>query len=160
SNGDSFSNVWMSGDPAQNRNWVGNWHLGGGDRTYVGDYNGDGRADDFIRNVDWAGVVVSTGQGFNNGWVSGDPAPDRNWVGAWHLGSGDQQFIGDYNADGSDDIFIRSDHWAALLLSNGRGFNNVWMTGDPAQNRDWVGDWHLGTADRMLVGDLNGDGRA
>ena len=67
--------------------------------------------------------------------------------------------MGDFNGDGRADVFIRSDHWAGLLISNGAGFDNVWMTGDPASNQDWIGGWHLGPGDRHQVGDFNADGR-
>src|SRR5215472_1010971 len=160
STGSSFDCVWMSGDPAQNRNWISGWHLGPNDRHYVGDFDGDGRADIFIRSDQWAALLLSTGQGFENVWMTGDPAQNKNWIGGWHLGPGDQHYVGDFDGDGRADIFIRSDHWAGLLLSTGRGFNNVWMTGDPAQNKDWIDGWHLGPGDRHLVGDFNGDGRA
>src|SRR5215831_6874042 len=158
--GQSFSEVWMTGDPAQNQNWIGTWHLGPNDSEYVGDFDGDGCDDIFIRSPQWAGLIRSSGSSFDCVWMSGDPAQNKNWIGGWHLGPNDRHYVGDFDGDGRADIFIRSDQWAALLLSTGQGFENVWMTGDPAQNKNWIGGWHLGAGDRHLVGDFNGDGRA
>jgi ribosome modulation factor len=159
STGEGFSNAWMSGDPAKNQNWIGGWHLGPNDQAFAGDFNGDGKTDLFIRNGGWAGLLISTGSGFSNVWMSGDPAQNQNWIGGWHLGPNDQVFVGDFNGDRSADLFIRNGGWAGLFLSTGTGFNNMWMSGDPAQNQNWIGGWHLGPNDQVLVGDLNGDGR-
>jgi ribosome modulation factor len=158
STGNGFESVWMTGDPEQNLNWIGGWRLGAGDRHYVGDFDGDGRDDIFIRSARWAGLLLSTGNGFENVWMTGDPERNGNWIGGWRLGRRDRHYVGDFDGDGRADIFIRSARWAGLLLSNGRGFDNVWMTGDPAENLDWIGGWHLGRGDRHVVGDFNGDG--
>ena len=160
STGSGFENVWMTGDPEQNQDWIGGWHLGPQDRHYVGRFTGSRRHDIFVRSPLWAGLLRSTGSGFENVWTTGDPAQNRNWIGGWHLGPHDQHYVGDFDGNGRDDIFIRSDHWAGLLRLTGSGFNHVWMTGDPAQNRDWIGGWHLGRGDRHVVGDFNDDGKA
>jgi hypothetical protein len=148
-----FHMIWQA------QTCLGGWHFGNGDRLYIGDFNGDGRADVFIRSAEWAGLFICDGQSFTEVWMTGDPAQNQNWIGGWHLGSADSEYIGDFDGDGKDDIFIRSPQWAALLLATGNGFNNVWMTGDPNQNQNWIDGWHLGPGDRHIVGDFNGDGR-
>jgi hypothetical protein len=70
----------------------------------------------------------------------------------WHLGPNDQVFAGDFNGDGKADLFIRNGGWAGLLVSTGSGFSNVWMSGDPAQNQNWIGGWHLGPNDQVCGG--------
>ena len=141
------------------RDWIGAWNLSQRDRLHIGDFNGDGRADVFIRSDHWAGLLISDGKSLRQVWMTGDPERNEDWIGGWHLGADDQCYVGDFDGDGTDDIFIRSDRWAGLLLSTGTGFANVWMTGDPAQNQDWIGGWHLGPQDRHYVGDFDGDGR-
>jgi hypothetical protein len=158
SSGSGFENVWMTGDPAQNRNWIGAWRLGPQDQHHVGRFTGSKLDDIFVRSPLWAGLLRATGSGFQNVWMTGNPAQNRNWIGQWHLGPQDQHYVGRFTSDARDDIFIRSPLWAALLRSTGSGFENVWMTGDPTQNRNWIGGWHLGRGDRHLVGDFNGDG--
>jgi ribosome modulation factor len=160
STGAGFQNVWMTGDPTQGRNWIGGWRLGPMDREFIGDFNGDGCADIFIRSPFWAGLLIASGAGFENVWMSGDTAQGQNWIGGWRLGPHDRIHVGDFNGDGKADIFIRSPRWAGLLMSTGSAFQNVWMTGDPALNEDWIGGWHLGSRDREVVGDFNGDGKA
>jgi M6 family metalloprotease-like protein len=159
STGEGFGQAWMSGDPSANANWIGGWHLGSADRAFVGDYDGDGRDDLFMANSGWAGLHLSTGAGFANVWMSGDPAANENWIGGWHVGPDDRYYVGDFDGNRLDDIFVRSDGWAAMFHSYGSGFNNVWMTGDPAANMNWIDGWHLGPLDRHHIGDLNGDGR-
>ena len=39
-----------TGDLSQNKNWIGGWRLGPLDREPVGDFEGDGKADVFIRS--------------------------------------------------------------------------------------------------------------
>lgn len=160
SDGMSLSQVWITGDPAGGGDWIGGWHLGASDRTWAGDFDGDGRNDLFVRSRDWAAFLRSTGLGFELAWISGDPGQNANWIGGWHLGDGDQHLVGDFDGDGRDDLFVHSGGWAGLLLSNGAGFDAVWMTGDPEQNANWVGGWHVGAADKFVVGDFDADGRS
>src|SRR5215813_9598538 len=105
--GGDFRRIWQA------RNWLGDWHFGPFDRLMVGDFNGDGLEDIFIRSDAWAGLLLATGVGFNEVWMTGDPAQNQNWIGGWRLGPQDRHYIGDFNGDGKADIFIRSPQWAA-----------------------------------------------
>ena len=143
----------MTGDPSQNKNWIGGWHLGPQDRHYVGDFNGDGKADIFIRSPLWAGLLLSMGTGFNEVYLTGDPAKNQNWIGGWHLGPQDRHCVGDFNGDGKDDIYIRSNEWVGLLVSYGNRMDSALVQ----QGR--VNAWELNSADREQVGRFSGVNR-
>jgi ribosome modulation factor len=67
--------------------------------------------------------------------------------------------LGQYSISGSvsspgQDIFIRSPQYAGLLTyNNGSGFqpNSI--------QYDWIGGWKLGSGDKHLAGDFDGNGK-
>jgi len=147
SNGSGFDQVWMTGDPEQNANWIGGWHVGAGDRHVAGDFDGDGSSELWVHNGGWAALWHSTGRDFQQAWISGDPGQNANWVDGWHLGAQDRYVAADFTGDGRDDLFVRSDQWAALLVSDGDHFHVEAMTGDPAKGWNWIGPVHLANPD-------------
>jgi subtilisin family serine protease len=114
---------------------------------YVGDYNGDG-ADDLLRQLSGIGVQVFLADPLRRQFLFAG-----NWTGA---GSGNGPvgwYVGDFNCDGSDDIFryLAGRSGAEVFLADG-------------QNRRFVhdGSWTgagLGKAKRgWYVGDFDGNG--
>jgi hypothetical protein len=89
----------MTGDPAQNQNWIGGWHLGSQDRHYVGDFNGDGKADIYIRSNEWVGLLVSYGNRMDSALVQ------QGRVNAWELNSVDREQVGRFSGINADEIF-------------------------------------------------------
>ncbi|MCL6752187.1 FG-GAP repeat protein, partial [Nostoc sp. CCCryo 231-06] len=70
---------------------IDGWNLGGGDQHFVGDFNGDGKDDVFIRSAEYAGLLTYNGSGFQANSVQFDR------IDGWNLGGGDQHFVGDFN---------------------------------------------------------------
>ena len=70
---------------------------------------------------------------------------------------GDRHIVGDFNGDARDDIFIRSDQWAGILTSDGAALHVDWMSGDPTQGGNWMGQWQLQSGDQQATARLNYD---
>jgi hypothetical protein len=137
---------------------------------YVGDFNGDGKAD-LMRQINKYGgaeVLLSTGTGFQNAEVW-TPA-GHNGLFEWTYVDECQEFcnitcktdcepscqmsldwyVGDFNGDGKADLMRQINKYggAEVLLSTGTGFQNAEIWTPAGFN-----------SERWFVGDFNGDGR-
>jgi hypothetical protein len=121
-----------------------------GDQSFVGDFDGDGKADILVRGHagwDTTPVFFSNGDGtfrFSNAL---DPSVSIfNYTGA-------ETFIGDFNGDGKADVLLRASGWdtTPLFLSNGDGTFQFVNNLDAA--RTIFND--LGAS--AFLGDFNGD---
>jgi hypothetical protein len=122
--------------------------VGQGAQSFVGDFNGDGRADLLFAWMDSSGtfhdtVALSNGSGFQ---------PPSDWL--LNQGQGAQIFVGDFNGDGKADLLFS---WTD---SSGTFHNSVALS-DGSSFRDAT-DWLLnqGQGAQIFVGDFNGDGKA
>jgi|GEM_PF-1864453 len=125
--------------------WIDGWNLWGpDDQHFIGDFNGDGKDDVFMRKPEYAGLLTYNGTGFQLNSIQHD------WIDGWNLSAVDQHFIGDFNGDGTDNVFIRSPEWAGMFSYNDGGFqlNSI--------QHDWIGGWNLGGGDQHFVGNFNG----
>ena len=158
-NGDGRDDLLLRNDNGSVTNWLGQsngsffsnhasasyvlpagWHVEG-----AGDFNGDGRDDLLLRNVngtitEWLGQP--SGSFFSNHAVVASSLAT-----SWHVES-----IGDFNGDGRDDLLLRNDNGSVtnwLGQANGSFFSNH-------ANASYVlpAGWHIEGA-----GDFNGDGR-
>ncbi len=115
--------------------------------TFSGDFNGDGRTDLIAVNKVYGTTMLRVGVSTGNnsfstslwGWVNFEYHPLR-------------LIFGDFNGDGKTDVALApaGGTWH-ILISSGTGFRDR-------------GDWGLGNMwgwgrDKLVVGDLNGDGK-
>ena len=137
-----------TGSNFQTTTWNFPYYAGNLTCNWVGDFNGDGKAD-MARYVDQThiGIYLSTGSNFTeNSWdaqvrsTSSGPAQDCKW-----------NFIADFNGDGKSDVLaVTSTTTANLHISTGSGFIIYALTGlGFNSNVAW-----------NFVGDFNGDGKA
>jgi hypothetical protein len=126
--------------------WLAN--VGQGAQTYIGDFNGDGKADLLFGWMDGSNnwhMTVSLSQG-------GSFSSPVDWL--LNQGQGTQIFIGDYNGDGKSDVamgwYDASGNWHwTVALSNGSSF---------LPGSDWL--INQGQGSQVFVGDFNGDGKS
>jgi hypothetical protein len=144
----SDADVWVASSKGTGFGPSSKWHdhfAVGTEIPLVGDFNADGK-DDIVTFTRGSGadvwVALSNGAGFG---------PSSRWHDSFAVGN-ETPGIGDFNADGKDDIvtFTRgsgADVWVAL--SNGAGFG---------PSSKWHDSFAVGS-EIPLVGDLNADGR-
>jgi hypothetical protein len=131
------------------------WTLKKGDRLYVGDFDGDGRADLYSFNgANWAisylSMLRSTGT---------DLALVRRYNGNlldWSMSSNDRHFLADIDGDGRADLFVYNhenwpDEFLGAMISDGISLSVDWK-------QDVVGEWNLGTVDQFVPCDYEGVG--
>jgi surface antigen len=144
--------------------WLGHWvtpanYLGSNDRLAMGDVNHDDRADLLIIGTG------PTGSGKLEAHVLSGSSNFSSWLGNWptaagYSGSGDQQLAGDINGDGRADLLI-----VGFTSSTGSGKIEVHALDGATNYSTWLGHYvtaanPLGATDRLVMGDVNGDGRS
>ncbi len=138
----------------------GSWQFQEHDQFFVGDFNGDGKDEVVVFNgEDWVmpylGLLVDDGAGSLK-LIARYDGDIPGWGG---LARNDRFFVGDFDGDGKDDLYVfNGDDWSmtyvAMLRSTGTGFRLVRrFDGDIA---GWGG---LARRDELHVGDFNGDGK-
>jgi hypothetical protein len=140
SNGSSYTMV------RRYDNTMPSWQMQAEDKHYVGDFNGNGRADLYVFNgANWdkayLGMLRSNGTS-----LSMTRRYDGNAPG-WQMRRHDQHYIGDIDGNGRSDLFVYNySDWATeylgTMISSGTALNCSWKS-------DWVGEWNLGTVDRF-----------
>lgn len=129
------------------------------DEFFVGDYDGDGMDDIAVFNYgDWAvgyfQILRSTGSDLQYVKRYDEELPgwdDMKWR--------DQFFIGDFNADGNDDVYVFNyGDWSVgyleMLRSTGSGLSYVERFDEELPGWD-----DMKQNDKFYVADFNGDGR-
>jgi hypothetical protein len=127
--------------------WIGGWNLGTNDREYVGDLDGDGKDELYVRSDNWAGVIESTDDGLDSRAITNDWILARDLdMDGWNLGANDRENLGDFDGDGADEVYVRSDDWAGIITLDGDRLDNEAIT------HDRIGEWDLRAQDAEFVG--------
>jgi hypothetical protein len=122
------------------------WETRPSDNFFVGDFDGDGKADLYVFNgtawsLAYLGMLKSTGS---------DLVMTRRYDGnapGWQMRAHDRHYVADINGDKKSDLFVfNADDWGPVylgrMISNGAALGCDWAA-------DWIGGWHLGTVDRF-----------
>ena len=121
--------------------------------SYVGDFTGDGLDDVVIHNDNSLALYHSVGTELEPLWIATGKIP------VWDdFKPGDRFYVGDFNGDGMDDLFVFNiKDWAipyfAMLKSNGAGFDCVRRFDLKLPGWD-----DMKANDLFFPGDFNGDG--
>lgn len=93
------------------------WQLQRRDRFWAANFNGDSYQDLVVYNKDnWStqylGMLRADAENTLHGsW-------QKDWIGGWNLGAGDDFRVGDFRGGGGwDDLFVYNDNWFGLLRS-------------------------------------------
>ena len=122
--------------------------------AYTGDFNGDGRADLVLHNANSLALYTSNGSRLVPAWIATGEIP------LWDdFMPGDKFFVGDFNKDGKDDLFVVNfNDWVmpyfALLRSTGSGFECIRRF-----DRELPGWDDMKPNDQFYVADFDGDER-
>ncbi len=115
------------------------------DKPLTGDFNGDNKEDILL-------FRPSTDEWFirftkEDGSAFGGSSSESYFT--WGVDTNEEVLVGDFNADGKDDLVrYKAGQWNVLLSKGGYNWGNT----------DWSYSWGNTTGDKPLVGDFNGDG--
>jgi len=130
----------------------GHTTLNGGGYVFIGDFNGDGKADYMWQTGSGWSVAYSTGRGTPFDYHT-DLLP-ASWPGVGPTYNAGYMLTGDFNGDGKTDYMWQYAGWH-IAYSTGIGFD-VHTNVLPAT---WPGLGQTYNPGYMLTGDFNGDGK-
>ena len=139
---------------APNETWFGGWRFQSGVNRIVGtaDFNGDGQQDIVITSAWGIGILTYDGASLTSLMV----APNETWFGGWRFQSSRNSIegFGDFNADGKDDILIRSAWGMGILTLHDTTLTSLML----APNGTKFGSWTFKAKTDRIAGIGNFDG--
>src|SRR4030095_14264453 len=123
------------------------WQMTKGDKFYVGDFNNDGKSDLYVFNgQNWSMAYLAM-MSSNGNSLSMVRRYDGNAPG-WQMRKNDRHYVGDINGDKKADLFVYnyqdwSKEYLGTMISGGASLSCAWK-------EDWVGEWNLGSVDRII----------
>jgi len=135
----------------------GYWIMAKNDKFYVGDFDGDKKADLYMANLkDWTtnyvGMLKSTGATLNCIRVFNNTLP------GWTMADNDQHLVGDFDGDGKADMYVfNGTNWNPeyLLMLKSTGSNLSYVK----RFDGVIPGWEMAPNDRLYIADANGDGK-
>lgn len=123
-----------------------------GTTVITGDFDGDGKRDLALKNLNWTSTPIFFSQGDGNWTVSTSATP------GWASDKDAQMFAGDFNGDGKTDLLFRraAGGWTTVpvLFSKGDG---TWVATNITPPSG-AGAWINGPSN-VVIADFNGDGK-
>lgn len=127
---------------------IDEWNLGSGDWECVGDLDGDGSDEIYIRSEDWAGIIEWTDE------LSLKTITQAT-VGNWQLGGADTERLGNFTGSGTLEIAVVGDYGLGLLAFD----QDTGSLKSIAVQTGSVDEWSLDPDDEIYAGDFDGDGQ-
>jgi hypothetical protein len=144
---DGSASFWLDLDPIDHERL---WECAAADRGVAGRFTSDdpeARDEVFFRDDDAAALLAHD----ETKWFV--RARQEGRIDGWNLGSRDRELVGDFDGDGREEIYVRSDGWAGIFRWAGERFEAPTVVGNEG------GDWTLTARDDEVAADLDGDGR-
>jgi hypothetical protein len=133
------------------------WQMRKGDRYMPGDFTGDGRDDLFVWNgTDWSVRYLAMMRSDGSSYTMAKRFD--NDLAGWQMAKGDRHVIGDFDADGRDDVYVfNGDDWSVAYLAMMRSTGT-----DLTMVRRYDGNapgWQMRRHDQHWPVDIEGNGR-
>jgi hypothetical protein len=147
---------------APTETWFGGWRFQSGANRIVGtaDFSGDGRQDIVITSGWGIGILTYDGSSLTSLMV----APNETWFGGWRFQSSRNSIegFGDFNADGKEDILIRSAWGMGILTLHDATLTSLMVAPHGTKFGRWtfnaktdriagIGRFGRGLADEILI---------
>jgi hypothetical protein len=133
------------------KDWIDGWNIGTDNTVHVGDFDGDGLSEIYIRSPKWAGVLKWQGTGFRVLWMVNETIPHVHDDASLKLTleGTDKSYAGRFFTN-KDGIVHRAGGQLALLIWENNRMNVRF------QLADWyTGGWRLSAGDKFILGDFH-----